>query len=85
MREIHDLLKRYANLQAPEKTIKKAFIESVRECIGITIDISDIEVRKKTIRVNTASVIKAEIRLNQQDILEHIKERVGKDAPTAIY
>ena len=85
MQELHNLLKRYTNLQAPEKTIRNAFIEAVHDCIGITLNASEIEVRNKTIRLRSASVIKSEVRLNQQDILMSMKERVGKDAPTAIF
>ncbi len=86
MKGISNLIKRYMHIQAPNKTLKKAFIQAVEDCVNITLDIKDIEIFKKTIKINASSVIKNEIRFNQQDILNNISAQVGdKNAVTAIF
>jgi len=86
MKIVSNLMQRYAHIQAPERTLKKAFVKAVSDCTEISINIEDIRVSGKTIKLNTSSVIKSEIRLNQQDILKHITAEVGdKNAITAIF
>lgn len=84
MEQIQALLKRYAHIQAPEKTIREAVIAVVREVVGISLGSEDVDVKKKTIRIHAPSVLKNEIRLHQQDILECLKKELNKDAPTSI-
>lgn len=85
MKIVSNLLERYAHIQAPDKTLKKAFVKAVYDIIEITIDVKDLRISKKTVKVNAPSVIKNEIRFNQQDILKHINAEVGdKNALTAI-
>ena len=85
MKTLNSLIEKYAHIQAPDKTLKKAFIKSVEQVTGIEIDIKSIEIFKKTVKVSAPSVIKTEIRLNQRDILTNVAEEVGdKNALTAI-
>ena len=85
MREIQKLLERYAKLQAPEKTVKKAFVEAIQQVVGVSIDIDSVRIRNKTARLDVPAALKHEIRLNQQKVIEATKDTVGKDAPIAIY
>ncbi|QSH39176.1 hypothetical protein JXR01_02615 [Candidatus Kaiserbacteria bacterium] len=86
MKIINNLLDRYAHIQAPDATIKKAFIKAVEETIDFVIDKKDVKINKHTAHVNAPSVIKSEIRFNQQDILKKVNKEMGdKNALTAIF
>jgi len=86
MKILSNLLERYSHIQAPDKTLKKAFVKAVDDCVNITLELKDISISGKTIKVDAPSVIKNEIRFNQQDILKHISAEVGdKNAVTAIF
>lgn len=86
MKTLQNLLERYAHIQAPNATIKKAFIKAVDESVDFLLDKKDIEIHKKTAHVKAPSVVKTEIRLNQQEILNKVSDEVGdKNAITAIF
>ena len=85
MKILANLLERYAHIQAPDATLKKAFVRAVEECIDVSITIKDVSISGKIIKINAPSVVKNEIRFNQQDILKNISAEVGdKNAITAI-
>jgi len=85
MKTLTSLIERYAHIQAPDKTLKKAFVKSVEKVTGIEIDIKSVDIFKKTAKVSAPSVVKTEIRLNQRDILINVVEEVGdKNALTSI-
>jgi len=86
MKTLKNLLSRYSHIQAPNATIKKAFIKVVEEVIGIPIALTQVEIHKKTARLSAPSVVKNEIRLHQKEILEKVSVEVGdKYALTAIF
>ncbi|MAJ97505.1 hypothetical protein CL644_01280 [bacterium] len=86
MKIINNLLERYAHIQAPNATIKNAFINAVEETIDFIIDKKDVKIHNHTAHINAPSVIKSEIRFNQQDILKKVTKQVGdKNALTAIF
>lgn len=86
MKTLQNLLERYAHIQAPDTTIKKAFIKAVEEIVDFSLTKKDIKINNKTVHVNAPSVVKNEIRLYQQDIMKKISEEIGdKNAITAIF
>lgn len=86
MKELGKLLKRYAHIQAPQSTLKKAFIKSVEDTIGITLTKKDIDITRTIVKLHTSSTIKNEIRFNQKEILERVVQEVGdKNALTSIF
>ena len=86
MQTIDLLLKRYAHIQAPDATLKKACIRVVHEMFGITLTKEDIRVHNGVLRINGPSVLKSELRFNEKEILQKIFAEVGnaKTKPTTI-
>jgi len=85
MKTLQNLLERYAHIQAPDASIKKAFIKAVEDTIDIVLSTKDVRITKKTAYIQTSSVIKNEIRFNQQDILQKVNEEMGdKNSLTSI-
>jgi hypothetical protein len=86
MKTLHNLLQRYANIQPPDATLKKVFVSTVEDVVGVTIEVTQISIHKKTARINAPSVVKNEIRLNQKKILERVSSEFGDtNALTAIF
>lgn len=86
MKTLKNLLVRYAHIQAPDATIKKAFVSAVENILEITLDVKQVSINKKTAHISAPSAIKSEIRLSQKEILQNVSEEVGdKNALTAIF
>ena len=76
MKTLSNLLARYAHIQAPNATLKKAFIKAVEDVIEVTLTSQDLDISKKTVRIKAPSVVKNEIRINQQEILKNVSEEL---------
>jgi len=86
--KLSDLFDKYRKtLVAPQATVVNVFCEVVKDLLGF-------EVKKTAVKYSTDSKIlsiqgggplKSEIKLNEQDILNHIKGRLGdKSGPEKI-
>ena len=74
-------------LKPPQGSIVKEVIEVVGDITGISLEKSQIKysVHTKVISIQAPSLIKQEIKLHQDDILIHLKARLGiNNAPTLI-
>ncbi|MDP2649984.1 MAG: hypothetical protein Q8P16_00265 [bacterium] len=86
MRTLSGFLHRYLHIKPPEKTVRNAFVKAVYAVTGIELPREQCVVRQKSVTINAPSAIKHEIRLHQQEILEHIGEATGDPyVVTAIY
>ncbi len=88
IKKLSDLFDKYKNtLKAPQASVVKAFCEVVDEVLDITIEPTDIKynVYNKTINLRVSGIIKTEIKIHQEEILAHLKGRLGVDnAPKTI-
>ncbi len=68
------------NLKAPQKTVLEAFVEVVGDVISIKIKSSDCayNVSTRTLVFKGSSLIKQEIKMHQDEILMHLKGRLGE-------
>lgn len=88
IKKVSDLFEKYRNtLIAPQRTVIATFIEVIEDVVGIKIPESSVVYTPstKTLSVKSGGPIKSEIKLRQEEILAHIKGRLGeKNAPTTI-
>lgn len=74
-------------LKAPQGSVIESFREVSSELIGIDIQKSKItyNVHSRVLSVNVQGPLKNEIKLRKEEILSHIKGRLGEaSAPTEI-
>ena len=77
MKLLSGLLARYKNIKAPQRALREAFISAVFQEIGVEIKDEQVNVQGKNVRLTVPSVVKSEIRLNQQAILKRVGVEVG--------
>lgn len=78
---ISGLFQKYANtLTAPQGTVIQAFVETVDEFFGITIPKAQCTYSpaSKTLVYKGSGMLKSEILLKKQEILNSIQQKVGK-------
>ena len=87
--KVSDLFEKYKLvLKAPQGTVVKEFVEVVQDLLGIKIDRKYIKysVSTKTISLTAPSALKQEIALHKDEIVIHLKARLGeKSAPKIIF
>jgi len=85
---ITSLFEKYKRtLKAPQGIVVEAFIEVVEDVIGVTIKQEAIKysVGSKTLALQVSGPLKTEIKLHQEEILTHLKGRLGvQSAPKII-
>jgi len=88
IKKVGDLFAKYKQrLVAPEASVVNAFVEVVQELLELDINPKKVSYNPatKVISINGGGPLKSEIKLNQQDILIHLKGRLGeKSAPKSI-
>lgn len=74
-------------LKAPQASVVHALCEVVQDLLGITLEEQRVEhdPRTRITRLNIRGAQKSEILLHKEEILTHIKGRVGsQNAPTTL-
>lgn len=74
MLQIADLLARFKNLSNTEKAKKELVREVCRNIVGIDIPLDNISFSKNTIFIKTEPIIRTEIFLRKDSILNEIKK-----------
>lgn len=86
--KISDLFKKYAEtLQAPQGVVVDAFIDAVHVVLGVRLEKEQCSytVQTKTLMVRAPGIIKTEIKKQQKQLLDHMRETVGaKSIPKTI-
>lgn len=87
--KVSDLFEKYKTiLKAPQGTVVKEVIEVIADITGITVDRKYIKysVSTKTLSLTAPSTLKQEIGLHKQEIVLHLKARLGEQsAPRIIF
>ncbi len=78
MRIVQNFLSRYQNIKAPERTKQKVFIDAVKKYTEVTLNKGEFKIYKDSISLNTASVVRSEIKLYEKEILNYLKESLGE-------
>ena len=88
IKRVSDLFEKYRKtLIAPQKTVIGAFVEVVDDVLGIKLKPESVRYApgSKTLSVATHGPLKSEIRLHKDELITHLKGRLGeKNAPTTI-
>lgn len=77
---ITDLFDKYKRtLKAPQGVVIEAFVEVVADITGFTLNHDQVRytVVTKTISIRASGALKTEIKLNQEEILRHLRGRLG--------
>jgi hypothetical protein len=86
--KVSDLFKKYTEiLKAPQGIVTTAFIEVVKDVVGVTLQKHQCvySVNSRTITVHTSGMVKSEIMFKKELILTQMIERLGeKSAPKTI-
>jgi hypothetical protein len=86
--KIGDLFAVYKNrLRAPQKSVTLAAQEVISDLLSVTLDITAFSYTPstKTLVIRTNGMMKSEIALRKEEILAHLKGRLGeKSAPTTL-
>ncbi len=81
--KVGDLFERYKKiLRAPQGVVVDAFVEVVSDLIGIEIPKERLSysVHNKTLTMRISGPLKTEILLHKDEILLHMKGRIGKQS-----
>lgn len=78
MKTLGNLLDRYKNIKAPERTKQKVFIDAVQKYVDVTLEKTDFVIRKDSISVTAPSVIRSEIKFHEGEILKYMEEHLGE-------
>jgi len=85
IKKLNDLFEKYRkNLVAPEQSVRIVFVEVVEEVLGIVVSEKKVNYSPHTrlIHLKMAGALRSEVLLHKQEILSHVKGRLGeKSAP----
>lgn len=83
MKRMGDLFEKYKKrLKAPQATVEKEFIAVVKEVAGFELLPKQVvyTVTTRTISLQVSSLIKTELRFKQEQILQVLENRLGRDS-----
>lgn len=83
-RHIASFFERLKSLTAPHGAVRNALVEALRAVLGVEVNQSHIRIAGDIAFLNTSSVIKAEARLKEPELLAHVARTLGKNILTGI-
>lgn len=81
--KVADLFEKYKKvLRAPQSSVIKEVIEVITDITGVTLQSKYLKyaVHSKTISITAPAILKQEIKLHQDEILIHLKARLGENS-----
>ncbi|MCA9363322.1 hypothetical protein KC851_03300 [Candidatus Kaiserbacteria bacterium] len=81
MKKLGELFSVYkTRFKAPQATVEKVFIETVREVLGYQIESKNVSytTSTKTISLQLPSLLKNEIKLKEKEVLNQLKNKIGE-------
>ncbi len=81
---ISSFFNRVKKITLPDGSVRRTTSEILKEVIGVSVDISHISVERGSLRIKSNSLIKSEIFLHKEQILQILKEKLGDQAPKNI-
>ena len=86
--KVSDLFEVYRKrLRAPQKSVIEASVEVIHDVLGVTINSESLlySAQSRTLTVHARGPLKSEITLHKEDILNHLRGRLGpRSAPTTL-
>ncbi len=84
IQKLSSLLKKWRSLATSHETIKKEIIDTILKKTGVTIDTERIIIKNNTLTIEESPAVKSIIFIHKQPILDELKEKLNKKAPTDI-
>lgn len=75
---------RFKKITLPNESVRRTTSEVLKEVLGVNVDISQISVERRDLKIKSNSFIKSEIFLHKEQILQSLKEKLGEQAPKNI-
>lgn len=87
MKRLGDLFERYQKrLVPPQASVEKVVIETIKTKFNFDVsqDKCSYNLATRTVHLNIPGILKTEIFLQKKELLQALKDRLGKNAPTQI-
>ena len=81
---ITSFFNRFKKITLPDESVRKTTATVLKEVVGVNVDISQVSVERGNLRIKSNSLIKSEIFLHKEQILQSLKEKLGDQAPKNI-
>ena len=75
---------RFKKITLPDETVRKTTAVVLKEVVGVNVDISQISMERGNLRIKNNALVKSEIFLHKEQILQSLKEKLGDQAPKNI-
>jgi len=70
-------LERFKQLKPPERTVQQAVVSAIQEVVGVEIVCEDVVVVRGAVRLQVGPVVRTEIRMREQEVLERVAAAIG--------
>jgi len=77
MRSITDLLRQYANLAPPNKSIRSAVSNALKSVCGLDISIKDITYNRGLIQLNVSPPVRSTVFMHKNRIIDAVNKELG--------
>lgn len=77
MKGISDFLKRFADFAPPERSLRRAVAQAIRERFSVPLSEEEVKVAGSGAYVGVSGTLKSEIVLNKKALLARVKELTG--------
>jgi hypothetical protein len=84
MQLLSSFFDRYKHFTLPDESVRKELQKILKEMLNIELELKDIRVRHFDVIVKASGVIKAEIMIHREKILERMREKFGNKTPRNI-
>ncbi len=85
MRNIDNFLARFKNITPPDYEVRTAVAETIKQVVGVDIDVALITVAHGAVHIKEGSVVKTEILLHTDTIMSELEKKLGNKTPKKIW
>jgi len=85
MFNIEDFLVRFKNIKPPNDTTRGYISDIIFDILNIKIEKTDIKINNNSVYIKTSHIIKNEIFLNKQNILNKLNKKLDKNKLNNIF
>ncbi len=80
MRAVGNFLTRFKHLKAPERSVRAAVLQAVKEVVGVDIENRSVKISgNDTLYLSPSSIIKSAIFEHKLEVLSRVNNILGKD------
>jgi|AntRauTorckE6833_2_1112554.scaffolds.fasta_scaffold20867_2 hypothetical protein len=72
---IDKILEKYT-LSAPDHSVRKQVVVAIKDVVGVSVPIESITYQNGRIRVDTSPLLRSQIHIHKEAILENLKEEL---------